>query len=206
LWSCTAPPQGCPADIPQAGAACEAEGLRCSNDCNLDIVCHGGVWEWLNGYCPVCASPDTPIATPIGDRPIAELREGDLVYSVERGAIVAVPIARVTRTPVHGHHVVRVQLVSRETLEISAGHPTADGRTFGSLKTGERMDALHTVASVATVPYQHDATYDILPASSTGTYFAAGVEIGSTLFDTRDEVQRATGFELACLADSRRRE
>lgn len=68
------------------------------------------------------------------------------------------------------------------------------------------MDALHTVASVATVPYLHDATYDILPASSTGTYFAAGVEIGSTLFDARDEGRSATGFELACLANSRRRE
>jgi hypothetical protein len=159
------------------------EDLHCSNDCNLDIVCHGGVWEWLNGYCPTCASPDTRIATPSGDRPIAELREGDFVYSVEHDAIVAVPVVRVKRTPVHGHHVIRVRLVSGETLEISAGHPTADGRTFGSLKAGERMDALHTVASVASVPYLDDATYDILPASSTGTYFAAGVEIGSTLFD-----------------------
>jgi hypothetical protein len=96
--------------------------------------------------------------------------------------------------------------VSGETLEISAGHPTANGRTFGSLKAGERMDALHTVASIATVPYLHDATYDILPASSSGTYFAAGVEIGSTLFDARGEAQRATHFELACSADSRRRD
>jgi len=37
-----------------------------------------------------CASPDTPIATPDGERPIAELREGDLVYSVDGGAIVPV--------------------------------------------------------------------------------------------------------------------
>lgn len=114
------PGSGSTCTHPSWGAACDTEDLRCSNDCNLDIVCHGGVWEWLNGYCPVCASPNTPIATPIGDRPIAELREGDLVYSVERGAIVAVPIVRVTRTPVHGRHVVRVQLVSGETLEISA--------------------------------------------------------------------------------------
>jgi hypothetical protein len=31
------------------------------------------------------------------------------------------------------------------------------------------------------VPYLHDATYDILPDSSSGAYFASGVLIGSTL-------------------------
>jgi hypothetical protein len=31
------------------------------------------------------------------------------------------------------------------------------------------------------VPYAYDAAYDILPASSTGTYSAAGALIGSTL-------------------------
>jgi hypothetical protein len=34
---------------------------------------------------------------------------------------------------------------------------------------------------VEIVPYGHPYTYDILPASKSGTYFAAGVLIGSTL-------------------------
>jgi hypothetical protein len=38
------------------------------------------------------------------------------------------------------------------------------------------------VASAELVPYGYDATYDVLPASSTGTYFVAGALIGSTLF------------------------
>jgi hypothetical protein len=32
------------------------------------------------------------------------------------------------------------------------------------------------------VPYEHPFTYDILPASSTGTYIAGGKLIGSTLY------------------------
>ena len=67
-------------------------------------------------------------------------------------------------------------------LEISPGHPTADGRTFGELRAHALLDAQHEVVSAELVPYRHAATYDILPASSTGTYFAAGALIGSTLF------------------------
>jgi hypothetical protein len=39
----------------------------------------------------------------------------------------------------------------------------------------------HLIKSVDVVAYEHEATYDILPASDTGTYFAAGIQIGSTL-------------------------
>jgi hypothetical protein len=35
--------------------------------------------------------------------------------------------------------------------------------------------------SVTDIPYEHDATYDILPDSTSGAYFASGVLIGSTL-------------------------
>jgi hypothetical protein len=37
------------------------------------------------------------------------------------------------------------------------------------------------VSSAAVVPYGFDATYDILPDSDTGAYFAGGALIGSTL-------------------------
>lgn len=128
----------------------------------------------------VCASPDTLIATPDGERAIAALKVGDLVYSVDRGAMTVVPILRVNRTPVSHHAVVRVALRSGAVLEISPGHPTADGRTFGGLHSGDSMDGV-AVDSATLVPYTHDATYDILPDSDTGTYFAGGVLIGSTL-------------------------
>ncbi|MCZ7687063.1 MAG: Hint domain-containing protein [Sandaracinaceae bacterium] len=128
----------------------------------------------------VCASPDTPIATPEGERAIAELAAGDLVYSVHEGALVAVPIERVSRTPVGDHAVVRVALASGRVLEISARHPTADGRTFGDLAPGEALDGVG-ILEVETVPYEHGYTHDILPASDSGTYVAGGVLIGTTL-------------------------
>ena len=132
--------------------------------------------------CPICASPDTPIATPDGEQPIASLRVGDLVYSEDHDAIVVVPLLKVEHTSVKRHRVMRVTLESGRVLEISPGHPTADGRRFGDLLAGSTLDAEHWVRSAELVPYTYDATFDILPASSTGTYYAAGALIGSTLF------------------------
>lgn len=167
--------------MPQAGTACSSEGASCGPDCNLQILCQGGVWKWLKGDCPVCAAPTTPVATPTGERAIASLGVGDLVYSVDHDAVVVVPLVRTGKTKVGAHRVMRVTLADGAILEVSAGHPTADGRTFGELRAGGLLDSQHPVASVESVPYRYDATYDILPASSTGTYFAAGALIGSTL-------------------------
>jgi hypothetical protein len=128
----------------------------------------------------VCASPDTPIATPTGSVPIADLGVGDLVYSVEHEAIVTVPIVRVSRTPVMKHHVMRIALEDGAVLEISRGHPTADGRTFAVLRPGDLLDG-QAITSAELIPYEHAFTYDILPASETGTYYAGGALIGSTL-------------------------
>ena len=175
----------CPSYIPNLGSACDTPNLACPpSACNQRIaVCTNGLWQWrysTSGLCPVCASPDTPIATPDGDRRIADLQAGDLVYTVEGNAIVAVPILRTNRTPVANHHVIRVKLADGRSLEISAGHPTADGRTFGDLFAGTRLDGA-AVEFVEVVPYTHPYTYDILPLSRSGSYFAAGLLIGSTL-------------------------
>jgi hypothetical protein len=151
----------------------------------------------VNGTCPVgcpacvCASPDTPIATPQGSRPIAALREGDLVYSVDHGKVVMVPILAAQRVEVDRHVVQRVALASGATLEISARHPTADGRTFADLRPGGTLDGV-AIRDVTMVPYQFDFTYDILPASDTGAYFAGGVLIGSTMATRPTTVDRVT--------------
>jgi hypothetical protein len=138
---------------------------------------------WTIYYLPAfCAAPDTPIATPTGDRPIASLRKGDLVWSVDRGRIVAVPIASIVQTPVEPEHMmVRVKFANGTVLRISPGHPTADGRTFGDLRKGDRLDH-QELAEVSRVTYGEPFTYDILPASDTGAYFAGGALIGSTLW------------------------
>ena len=138
------------------------------------------------GTCPAgcteckCASPDTPVATPDGERPIASLEVGDLVYSVDHDALRAVPILATHRTPANDHHVVRVVLATGRVLEISPKHPTADGRAFADLHAGDRLDGVAVIATEL-VPFSHPFTADILPGSNTGTYVAAGVVIGSTL-------------------------
>ena len=140
------------------------------------------------GTCPRgcldcrCAAPDTLIATPRGERAIAELLPGDLVYSVDHGAVVVVPIRAVHRVPVTGvHRVPRVTLANGAVLEISGGHPTAEGGAFADLRVGDELGGVRVTRIEPSTPYHHAFTHDILPDSSTGTYFAAGALVGSTL-------------------------
>jgi hypothetical protein len=126
------------------------------------------------------AAPDTAIATPSGERAIAELAPGDLVYSVHGSAITVVPISKHQRVPAPGHRVVELELANGRVLHVSAAHPTADGRTLGELSVGDRLDGV-AVVSTTVVPLTDGYTVDILPASDTGTYFAGGVLLKSTI-------------------------
>ncbi len=106
--------------------------------------------------------------------------------SVDRGRVVAVPVRETRRVPVTGRHtVVRVTLATGAVLEISAPHPTADGRRFGELRAGSHLGGIEIVA-VERVPYPYGFTYDLLPASDSGTYFAGEALIGSTLAPPAD--------------------
>lgn len=189
VWGCAPALQGnefCPGVTPNQGAPCELpSGTAClTNSCGLNVTCENGAWKWeyKNDFsCQrVCASPNTPIATPEGERAIAELRPGDLVYSVDHDAIVAVPIASVRRVHVENHSVLKIALEGGRSLEISPLHPDAEGILLGNLHAGDVLERTR-IERVSLIPYTHDSTYDILPASDTGTYFAAGVLIGSTL-------------------------
>jgi hypothetical protein len=188
IWYCGQPfalDAKCPAVVPNDGTPCNVPfDVHCPRGwcSSLDVACVEGRWKWSypSGGCPVCASPNTPIATPDGERPIASIAVGDLVYSVVNDAIVPVPTLRVGHARVSGHHVVRVKLSNGRFLEISPGHPTADGRLFSDLRKGGTLDG-QRIDSAEVVPFEGLETYDILPASEGGTYFAAGVRIGSTL-------------------------
>ena len=59
-------------------------------------------------------------------------------------------------------------------------HPTADGRTFRDLARGDLLDGV-AIIDMRRVAYGQAFTYDILPDSDSGAYFAASVLIGSTL-------------------------
>ncbi len=184
---CTTPPctaKSCTGTC--CGAACCGAGELCCDVYAGPVATVQCSAPSAAGRCPpgcplcICASPDTPVATPSGARAIADLVVGDLVLSVEQGRVVAVPVVGVRRVPAPHHVVRRVRLEGGATLSISAPHPTADGRTFGDLVAGDRLDGV-AIESVEVVPYGFDATYDILPGSSSGAYFADGVLIGSTL-------------------------
>lgn len=168
------------------GKSCCAQGELC---CDVPgplgtpyPTCHTPV----DGTCPkgctscVCNSPDTLIATPSGERRIADLRDGDLVYSMHGGRMRAVKIRQTHRVEAPNHAVVRVTLASGAVLEVSPKHPTADGRFFADLRGGDRLDGVFVVAAEL-VPFTHSHTYDILPDSDTGTYWAGGVLIASTI-------------------------
>jgi hypothetical protein len=72
-----------------------------------------------------------------------------------------------------------LSLADGRTVVASPGHPRADGRTIRDLQPGDRYDG-SVVASTIVVPYA-GATWDLLPSGPTGTYFANGVLLGSTL-------------------------
>jgi hypothetical protein len=66
----------------------------------------------------VCASAETPIATGDGERPIASLHPGDLVYSADHGALRLVPLLEVSRTAVFHHRVIELRLSNGALLRM----------------------------------------------------------------------------------------
>jgi hypothetical protein len=127
-----------------------------------------------------CASPDTLVATPTGDRAMDTLAVGDLVYSVEENAFVAVPVDDVRRVPVRNHRVVRLELASGAVIEMSPRHPLPGGGTFADLAGRSAIDGI-AIRRVTTVDFTHPYTMDIRPRSRSGTYVAGGIAVGSTL-------------------------
>ncbi len=176
----------CAATLTCCGSTCCAVGELCCTVPGPGPSGGAKCYKAENGTCPPgcpgckCAAPDTPIATPNGERAIASLRPGDLVYSIDGGQLRAVPIRAVKSLPVRNHHVMRVALESGRTLRISGDHPLADGRYLRDVRAGDVLFG-QRVTAAGPVPYPFDRTYDILPDSDTGSYFAAGALIGSTL-------------------------
>ena len=132
--------------------------------------------------CPICLAATTRILTESGAVPVPELKVGDSVLTSDgHGGAVSVRIARVGHTYVGlSHHVVHLVLSDGRSVDVSPGHPTADGRTVGALHSGEHFDG-STVASATLTAYPGTATYDLLPEGPTGTYWADGVLLASTL-------------------------
>jgi hypothetical protein len=132
--------------------------------------------------CPICLARGTRIATPAGDSAVEDLKIGDIVWTRDAtGARVATPLIDIGSTPVPvTHRVVQLRLSDGRAVDVSPGHPTADGKKVGDLAAGDLYDGA-VVLSALLSPYAGGATFDVLPAGATGTYWANGVLLGSTI-------------------------
>lgn len=123
-----------------------------------------------NRMCPICLAGGTFIATPNGEVKVENLKVGDLVWTQnEKGERIAVPIIKVGKTSVPpDHKMVRLVSPDGRILLVSPGHSLPDGRLVGDVYA-ER------------VSYSQAYTYDILPGSATGFYWANSLLLDSTL-------------------------
>jgi hypothetical protein len=142
--------------------------------------------------CPICLAAADLIATPNGQIRVSDLRPGMLVWTVDAGQRVAAPISIVGHTPAPiGHRVIRVVLADGRAVLASPGHPTADGRRVGELSPGDLLDGSRVI-TLDLLPYAGH-TWDLLPLSSTGEYWANGVLLGSTLVPKTTEIGTHSG-------------
>jgi hypothetical protein len=140
--------------------------------------------------CPICLARGVRIATPSGEVPIQDVRVGMPVWSTDREGHRTVAVVRQVgdmQAPI-GHEVVRIELADGRMVTASPGHPTADGRSVGELELGQRFDG-STIVGLGLIPYA-GFTYDLLPSGPTGTYFANGILLGSTLAGTGSALTR----------------
>jgi hypothetical protein len=165
----------CPCTL--VGAACNPGSTCCGGGCctGTQICCTvtlgptvTGCFEPVNGTCPTgcancnCAAPTTPIATPVGDRPIADLKVGDLVYSIDPDRWpcpdqVGAPTARHRQSPRR-----RAEARARRDVEDQSAPSDADGRIFADLAPGDLVDGVRVIGA-RLVDYDQPFTYDILP-------------------------------------------
>jgi hypothetical protein len=132
--------------------------------------------------CPICLAAATLISTPSGAVRVTDVKVGMIVWTAAAdGGRIAAPVLEVGSIQVPAGHLMVHLIVSdgREVLA-SPGHRTADGRQLGLLARGDSLDG-SAITTWELVPYAGDRTYDLLPAGPTGTYWADGIQLASTL-------------------------
>jgi hypothetical protein len=132
--------------------------------------------------CPICLAAGVRIATPLGGIPVQDVTVGMSVWTTDtKGRRIPAVVLETGRMEAPlGHHVAEVTLADGRKVLASPGHPTADGQPIGELRPGDRFDGSRVVA-IGLVDYAGGRTFDLLPSGPTGTYFANGVLLGSSL-------------------------
>lgn len=135
--------------------------------------------------CPICLAAGTLISAPTGDVRVTDVKPGMLVWTAgPGGARISEPVLEVGSMEVPAtHRMVHLVLADGRELLASPGHPTSDGRPLGALAAGDALDG-STIVRWELVPYSGGRTYDLLPAGATGTYWANGILMSSTLAAT----------------------
>ena len=132
--------------------------------------------------CPICLVKGTLIDTPQGQIPVEQLVKGLAIWTMDAaGNRIAGKIIETASTIVPtSFHVLRIELNDGRNVTASPGHPTADGKAIVDYQVGDILDGAVVIA-VTDITYENGVTYDILPDSATGVYWANGILLGSTL-------------------------
>jgi hypothetical protein len=132
--------------------------------------------------CPICLASNTNISTPDGYVNVKNIKVGMHVWSLDKkGGKVVSTVIKVSSTNVpKTHKVVHLVLSDGREVWASINHPTINGLSIGKLNVGDLYDGSR-VKSVSIIPYWDNKTYDILPDSETGYYWANNILLGSTL-------------------------
>lgn len=155
---------------------CGNDGMTYSNGC---VAKSRGVKSFTKGECqnPNCLSPDTRIKTDGIQKRIADIKVGDIVISDDDNKVKVIKIKKIEAKK---YKILKVEFNDGTILEISPNHPTSDGRLFKDLMMGDIVNN-RIVIETKLIQYNYKYTYDILPDSEKGNYYANSVLVGSTL-------------------------
>ncbi|MCP4440242.1 MAG: hypothetical protein GY810_14960 [Aureispira sp.] len=129
-----------------------------------------------------CLPKGTLISTPFGRLPVEQLQPNTLVYTLnEQKEKVAAPLQKVESLPVgKKHRLIRVTLEDSTVLVVSEGHPLDDYWGVEYLANRIVYNG-KKIEKVERLLMQIEQTWDLLPSSTTGVYWANGVCLGSTM-------------------------
>jgi hypothetical protein len=137
---------------------------------------------FLKKPCPICLSENTTIDTPNGSINIKNLKEGMIIWTSDKLSLRHnSTILKTSKVAVSADHkMMHIVLIDSRELFASLSHQLADGRPLGSISAGDLVEGSKVIVAEE-VPYKGGYTYDILPSGETGTYWANGVLLRSTL-------------------------
>jgi hypothetical protein len=148
--------------------------------------------DFLVDECLICLSGDDLIDTPIGAVRVADLKVGMPVWTLDAtGLRIPTVVKQTVRRPVLPNaSIIHLALSDGREVMVSGPHPLTDGRSIGDLAVGDLLDGARVVKA-ENIPYDQPAKYDVLPAGETGSYWANGIPMNSTIEMTEKAPVRA---------------